>query len=133
MFRPKPCVFGGNEDRLTTAPETSDAADITFLQMKQASEGPGPPIAYGAIPSELQVQLDSDSYPPQLISQQLVNGGLSTRLCIDAFYDDRTGKIWSRAPIRQRLARDRSRNNHGISRDSTNENFAGRAINNLAG
>lgn len=36
-------ISGGFEDRLTTAPETSDAADITFLPKKRASEGPGPP------------------------------------------------------------------------------------------
>jgi hypothetical protein len=42
------------KNRLTTAPETSDAADITFLPKKQASEGPGPLNSYGAILSELQ-------------------------------------------------------------------------------
>jgi hypothetical protein len=42
-------ISGVFEDRLTTAPETSDAADITFLPKKRASEGPGPPGCYGAI------------------------------------------------------------------------------------
>jgi hypothetical protein len=36
-------VFGGNRDRNTRAPETSDAADIAFLPKKRAPEGPGPP------------------------------------------------------------------------------------------
>ena len=42
MLRVRPSVFRGFEDRLTNAPETSDAADITFLPKKQTSEGPGP-------------------------------------------------------------------------------------------
>ena len=92
MFRPKPCVFGGGvKDRLTTAPETSDAADITFLQMKQASEGPGPPKPYGVIRSELQAQPDNDSPPLSLIPQQIVDCGLCARLGVNAFYDDRAG------------------------------------------
>jgi hypothetical protein len=47
-------IRGVIEDRLTTAPETSDAADITFLPKKQASEGPGPLNCYGVILFELQ-------------------------------------------------------------------------------
>ena len=47
-------ISGVFEDHLTTAPETSDAADITVLPKKRASEGPGPPYFYGAIQSELQ-------------------------------------------------------------------------------
>lgn len=47
-------ISGVFEDRLTTAPETSDAADITFLPKKRASEGPGPLKRDGAIQSELQ-------------------------------------------------------------------------------
>jgi hypothetical protein len=52
-------ISGVFEDRLTTAPETSDAADITFLPKKRASEGPGPPKCYGAIQSELQDDCDT--------------------------------------------------------------------------
>ena len=52
-------ISGGFEDRLTTAPETSDAADITFLPKKRASEGPGPPNMDGAIPPELQDDCDT--------------------------------------------------------------------------
>jgi hypothetical protein len=47
-------ISGVYEDHLTTAPETSDAADITILPKKQTSEGPGPLHVYGAIRSELQ-------------------------------------------------------------------------------
>jgi hypothetical protein len=58
MFREWLSVFRGVfEDRLTTAPETSDAADITFLPKKRASEGPGPLEPYGVIRSELQEAL----------------------------------------------------------------------------
>jgi hypothetical protein len=52
-------ISGGFEDRLTTAPEASDAADITFLPKKRASEGPGPPHMVGVIPSELQDDCDT--------------------------------------------------------------------------
>jgi hypothetical protein len=62
MFRAWLSVFRGVfEDRLTNAPETSDAADITFLPKKRASEGPGPLGFYGVIHSELQGDRDTQN------------------------------------------------------------------------
>ena len=52
-------ISGVFEDNLTNAPDTSDAADITFLPKKRASEGPGPLHFYGAIQSELQGDCDT--------------------------------------------------------------------------
>ena len=54
-------ISGVFEDHLTTAPETSDAADITFLPKKRASEGPGPLGCYGDIQFELQDDCDTQN------------------------------------------------------------------------